>query len=65
MALVRIENFITRSCKKKHAIKLKKKEGRNGFYVTFNRDETETWNRDEIPFSSRIVPRGLSVAEGA
>ena len=27
------------------------------------RDDTETQNREEIPLSSRIVPRGLSVAE--
>ena len=48
-------------------------EGRKegiGFYVAFNslghidRDEIETRNREEIPYSSRIVPRGLSVAEG-
>ena len=28
------------------------------------RDEIETQNREETPYSSRIVPRGLSVAEG-
>ena len=28
------------------------------------RDEIETRNREEIPYSSRIVPRGFSVAEG-
>ena len=28
------------------------------------RDEIETQNREKIPYSSRIVPRGLSVAEG-
>ena len=28
------------------------------------RDEIETRNREEIPYSSRKVPRGLSVAEG-
>ena len=28
------------------------------------RDEIETQNRVGIPYSSRIVPRGLSVAEG-
>ena len=27
-------------------------------------DAIETWNREEIPFPSRIVPRGLSVPEG-
>ena len=27
------------------------------------RDEIETLNREEIPFSSQIVPRGLSVAD--
>ena len=44
--------------------KKRRKEGM-GFYVAFNSldDETETWNREEIPFSSRIVPRGLLVAE--
>ena len=30
------------------------------------REEIETWNREEIPFISRMVPtRDLSVAEGA
>ena len=28
------------------------------------RDEIETRNQEEIPFSLRIVPRGLLVAEG-
>ena len=40
-----------------------------GFEVAVNqlrsyRDEIETGNREEIPYSSRIVPRSLSVAEG-
>ena len=44
------------------------KEGRNWVLCHFQqlrsyRDEIETWNREEIPNSSRIVPRGLSVAE--
>ena len=46
------------------------KKGRKegiGFYVAFNslrsyRDEIETRNREEIPYSSRIVTRGLYVA---
>ena len=45
-----------------------REEGWNGFLRHFqhlrsNRDEIETPNRKEIPFSSQIVPRGLSVAE--
>ena len=45
------------------------KEGRNWVLRSFQqlrsyRDEIETRNREEIPYSSRIVPRGLSVAEG-
>ena len=44
------------------------KEGRNLVLRRFQQlrsyhDEIETWNREEIPYSSRIVPRGLSVAE--
>ena len=44
------------------------KEGRNWVLRRFQqlrsyRDEIETCNREEIPYSSRIVPRGLSVAE--
>ena len=44
------------------------KEGRNGLLRGFQqlrsyRDEIERRNREEIPFSSRRVPRGLSVAE--
>ena len=44
------------------------KEGRNWALRRFQqlrsyRDEIETRNREEIPYSSRIVPRGLSVAE--
>ena len=44
------------------------KEGRNWVLRRFQqlrpyRDEIETRNREEIPYSSRIVPRGLSVAE--
>ena len=46
-----------------------RKEGRNWVLRRFQqlrsyRDEIETRNREEIPYSSRIVPRGLSVAEG-
>ena len=26
-------------------------------------DEVEAWNREEIPYSLQIVPRGLLVAE--
>ena len=45
-----------------------RKEGRNWALRRFQqlrsyRDEIETRNREEIPYSSRIVPRGLSVAE--
>ena len=45
------------------------KEGRNGFLNHFQQlrsypKEIETQNWEEIPFSSRIVPRGLSVAKG-
>ena len=43
-----------------------RREGKR-FNVAFTRsfsDEIETRNREEIPFSSRIVPRGLLVAEG-
>ena len=45
-----------------------RKEGRNWVLRLFQqlrsyRDEIETRNREEIPYSSRIVPRGLSVAE--
>ena len=44
------------------------KEGRNWVLRRFQqlrsyRDEIETRNRKEIPYSSRLVPRGLSVAE--
>ena len=44
------------------------KEGRNWVLRRFQqlrsyRDEIETRNREEITYSSRIVPRGLSVAE--
>ena len=47
----------------------RRKEGRNWVLHRFQqlrsyRDEIETRNREEIPYSSRIVPRGLSVAEG-
>ena len=43
-------------------------EGRNGLLRCFQqlrsyRDETETRNREEIPFPSRILPRGLLVKE--
>ena len=46
-----------------------RKEGRNLVLRRFlqlrsYRGEIETWNRQEIPYSSRIVPMGLSVAEG-
>ena len=46
-----------------------RKEGRNWVLRRFQqlrsyRDEIETQNREEIPYSSRIVLRGLSVAEG-
>ena len=46
------------------------KEERNGFLQCFQQlrsyhDEVETRNKDEIHFSSWIVPMGLSVAEGA
>ena len=47
-----------------------RKEGRNWVLRRFQqlrsyRDvQMETQNREEIPISSRIVPRGLSVAEG-
>ena len=45
------------------------KEGRNWVLHRLQqlrsyRDEIETRNREEIPYSSRIVLRGLSVAEG-
>ena len=45
------------------------KEGRNWVLRRFQqlrpyRDEIETRNREEIPYSSQIAPRGLSVAEG-
>ena len=40
------------------------KEGRNGDFLRSYRDEIKTRNWDEIPISSRIVPSGLSVAEG-
>ena len=45
------------------------KEGRNWVLRRFQqlrsyRDEIETQNREEIPYSLQIVPRGLSVAEG-
>ena len=45
------------------------KEGRNWGLRRFQQlrsyhDEIETRNREEIPYSSRIAPRGLSVAEG-
>ena len=48
---------------------LRKKEERNWVLRRFQQlrsypDEIETRNREEIPYSSRIVPRGLSVAEG-
>ena len=44
------------------------KEGRNGLLRRFQQlmsypDEIETRNQEEISFSSRIVPRGLLVAE--
>ena len=44
-------------------------EGRNWVLRRFQKlrsyhDEIETRNQEEIPYSSRIVPRGLSVAEG-
>ena len=43
------------------------KEGM-GFYVAFNSlghiATVETRNQEDIPFPSRIAPRGLSVAEG-
>ena len=46
----------------------KMKEGRNWVLRRFQQlrsyhDEIETRNREEIPYSSRVVPRGLSVAE--
>ena len=45
------------------------REGRNWVLRRFQqlrsyRDEIETRNREEIPYSSGIVPRGLSAAEG-
>ena len=45
-----------------------RKEGRNWVLPRFQqlrsyRDEIETRNREEIPYSSRIVTRGLSVAK--
>ena len=48
---------------------IRNKEGRNWVLRRFQqlrsyRDEIETRNREEIPCSSRIVPRGHSVAEG-
>ena len=44
-------------------------EGRFGVLRPFQQlklysDNIETWNWEQIPFSLRIVPRGLSVAEG-
>ena len=44
-------------------------EGRNWVLRRFQqlrsyRDEIETRNREEIPYSSRIVPMGISVADG-
>ena len=52
-----------------HISLYERKEGRNWVLRRFQqlrsyRDEIETQNREEIPYSSRIVPRGLSVAEG-
>ena len=46
-----------------------RKEGRNWALRRFQqfrsyRDEIETRNREEIPLSLRLVPRGLVVAEG-
>ena len=46
-----------------------RKEGRHGVLHHFQQlrsyhDEIETQNREEILFSSQIVLRGLSVAEG-
>ena len=46
-----------------------RKEGSNWVLRRFQqlrsyRDESETRNREEIPYSSQKVPRGLSVAEG-
>ena len=46
-----------------------RKEGRNWGLRRFQqfrsyRDEIETRNREEIPLSLRLVPRGLVVAEG-
>ena len=46
-----------------------RKEGRNWVLSRFQqlrsyRDEIETRNLEEIPYSSRIFPMGLSVAEG-
>ena len=43
-------------------------EGRNGILHRFQqlrsyREETETRNQEEIPFSSQMVPSGLSVTE--
>ena len=50
---------------------VRRKGGRNWVLRRFQqlrsyRDEIETWNREEMHYSSRIlvVPRGLSVAEG-
>ena len=45
------------------------KKERNGVLRRFQqlmsyRDEIESRNWEEIPFSSRIVPKGLSAAEG-
>ena len=47
----------------------KRKDGRNLVLRRFQqlrsyRDEIETRHREEIHYSSRLVPRGLSVAEG-
>ena len=40
-------------------------EGKIGFQqLRSYRDEIETWNREEVPFSLLIDSRGLSVAEG-
>ena len=46
-----------------------RKVGRNWVLCRFQQlrsyhDEIETWNREEIPYSLRIVPRGILVAEG-
>ena len=44
-------------------------EERNRFYVAFNsliyRDEIEIQNREGIPFSLGIVPKGLAVPEAS